>query len=294
MIEEIIMKALGWCPGPNAVAEFNQKRGTEKVAGLFIILGIWLVGYWQFTNTALGLYGMERMLYVNRTNLVLLLGGLFIIGYTWKQFKPSDWELPEFNYGSLNIDDLPDIPIDGSYTWIDKSSNPSVGPGLRSSGEGFDKAGELRSTDIEWYRDKVKYYKDMRDERLIGEGKPVPIEPSSKTPIIRLMILLTLIAVSSFGYSYAVLRPQQMVLEAYAFDRLSQFAIIVVKPYDDRYPVNTGIEELYDFNTFISIAQEQGAETIYYKVERRQGNYFVFISPIYNEAYRIYLNEIEK
>jgi len=295
VIEEILMRILGWCPGVEAAAEFNQRKGTEKFVGFIALLGIWLIGYWWFTTTALGLYGMEKMLYINRTNLLLLLGGIFILGYTWKQFKPSDWELPEFNYNPLSIDDLPDIPIDASYTWMSRGSgsNPSMGPGTRSSGAGFDKAGELRGTDIEKYREKIEYYRNLRDERLRKEGKPVHKRPSNKTPIIRIMVFLFLVVGSMFTYSYMVLRPQQMALEAYAFDRLSGFDIIVLKPYDDSVVVS-GSLELYDFEEFISMAREQGAETIYYRVEQEPSNYFVFVSPVYDEAYRIYLRDIDR
>lgn len=291
MIEEVIMRALGWCPGVEAAAEFNQRRGTEKVAGLLALLGVWLMGYWWMTSTALSLYGMEKMLFVNRTTLMLVLSGILIIGYTWKQFKPSDWEIPEFNYHTLSIDDLPDIPIDASYTWMSKGSNPSTGPGLRSSGDGFDVAGELRSTDIEWYRDKVEYYRNLRDERLRREGKPVPKRPSNKTPIIRIMLMLVLIIGSAFTYSYMVLRPQQMSVESYAFNRLSGYDIIVVHPYDDKNI--KPMVDIDDFNEFVSLARQQNIDTIYYEVDREPSNYFVFNSPIYDEAYRIYLNVID-
>jgi len=120
----------------------------------------------------------------------------------------------------------------------------------------------------------------------------VPKRPSNKTPIIRILLFLFLVAGSMFTYSYMVLRPQQMALEAYAFDRLSGFEIIVLKPYDDSVVI-TGSLELYDFEEFLIMAREQGAETIYYRVEREPSNYFVFVSPIYDEAYRIYLRDIE-
>ncbi len=294
MIEEIFMRILGWCPGTEAVAEFNQRRGTEKFTGFIALLGIWLMSYWWFTETALGLYGTERILYVNRTNFLLLLGGIVVVGYAWKQFKPSDWELPEFNYKKLSIDDLPDIPIDAEYTWLSGPSNPSTGPGTRAAGRGFEKAGTLRNTDIEWYREKIEYYRNLRDELLRKEGKPVPKRPSNKTPIIRVLLLLILVSGSAFTYSYLVLHPQQLALEAYTFERLSGFEIVVLKSYDDSVRINTSIMELYDFDEFVSMAREQGAETIYYRVERGPSNYFVFVSPVYDEAYRIYLRDIDR
>jgi hypothetical protein len=289
---EIFMRLLGWCPGPEAAAEFNQRKGTEKLAGLLTLLGIWLIGYWWFTETAIGLYGMEKMLYINRTNLMLLLGGIVLVGYTWKQFKPSDWELPEFSYRPISIDELPDIPVEDSVTWGTGSHyyRPiAVDP--QWGREDYKVVG-VTETDIDWYRDKIEHNRDLRDERLRREGKPVPKRPSNKTPIIRILVFLFLVAGSMFTYSYMVLHPQQMAVEAYAFDRLSGFELVVVKPYDHDILKTRGSIPLNEFDEFISIARDQGVKTIYYKVEEEPSNYFIFLSSISSEAYRIHLSDI--
>jgi len=293
LIEEFIMRILGWCPGTDAAMEFNKRRGTEKVAGLLAFLGVWLIGYGWVTSVAQGLYGMEKMLFTNRTTFLLLLGGIFIIGYTWKQFKPSEWELPEFNYNRLSIDDLPDIPIDAGYTWFGGPSNPSMGPGNRADGRGFEKAGTLRDTDIEWYRSKIEYYKKQRDERAKQQGIELPKRNVEKIPLIRIFSVLALILTGTVSYSYFVFKPEQTAIEAYAFERLSGFEIMVTKPYtEDQGRTGVTVVWLYDFDEFVSLAKSQNAEMIYYDTEHKGGNYFSFNSPIYEEEYAIHLSDI--
>jgi len=293
MIDEIIMRILGWCPGPVAGAEFHEKKGREKVAGLTGLLGVWLMGYWYFTDTATGLYGAEKLFYVNRGNLLLLLGGLVITVYTWKQFKPSDWEIPEFNYGSLTIDDLPDIPVNDSVTWgAGGRFYTPTGVDPQWGDKRYNVVGN-RETDIDWYRDKIEYYRVLRDEKLREEGKPVPPRPGNKTPIIRMLLILLIIIGSAFTYSYAVLRPDEMAVEAYAFEHLGGYEITVLQSYDGGGVISANSVRIYDFNEFVSIAHEQKPETIYYRLGREPSNYFVFASPVYPEAYKIYLIDIE-
>ena len=123
----------------------------NKVSILCVLLIMWLLGAWWVTTTAQSLNGVERLFFTNRMTLALLLGGIVVIVYTWKSFKPIDWELPEFNYERLDIEDLPDFPIDASYNWIGggSGSRPSI----------------LREMDIEEYRRKIAYYKELKKKR---------------------------------------------------------------------------------------------------------------------------------
>jgi len=125
----------------------------NKVSILGVLLLMWLLGAWWVTTTAQVLSGMERLLFTNRMMLALLLGGFVVLVYTWKSFKPVDWEIPEFNYGRLDIEDLPDFPIDASLNWI-------------GGGGGSSMFGEM---DVEEYRRKIAYYKELKKKQKDGD-----------------------------------------------------------------------------------------------------------------------------
>ncbi|MCW4012726.1 MAG: hypothetical protein NWF07_07010, partial [Candidatus Bathyarchaeota archaeon] len=97
---------------------------------------------------------------------------------------------------------------------------------------------------------------------------------------------------SAFTYSYAVLRPDEMEIEAYAFEHLSGYEIIVLQSYDGGGEIPADSIRIHDFDEFVSIAHEQKPETIYYRLGREPSNYFVFVSPVYDEAYKIYIEDI--
>jgi len=262
-LREIIQTYLGWCPGIQAAMGFESRSTSSKLGGLALLMAAWCFGVWWASNTALGLSGMEQLLFTNRVMLLLLLGFIVIVGYAWKSFKPKDWELPEFSYKPLSVEDLPDIPIDAEYTWMSRgtgSSNPSVGPGLRPDGGGIYTPGELRTPDIEEYRRKVEYYREQKRRR---EG--VTAEQ--------------------------VHEHNHLVKQAYLKERFSGFEVIETKD-----PPSSGDSETYikwltvhDFEQFLQVARQLNVEKIYNK----QGDYYYFYSPISNEVYIIRTTDIK-
>ena len=146
-----LIGVLGWCPGSYAYANLRHEDRGNKVSILGVLLLMWILGAWWVTKTAQSLNGVERLFFTNRMMLALVLGGIVVIVYTWKSFKPIDWELPEFNYERLDIEDLPDFPIDASHNWIGGGS----GSGLSI----------LREMDVEEYRRKIAYYKELKKKR---------------------------------------------------------------------------------------------------------------------------------
>jgi len=146
-----LIGVLGWCPRSYAYANLRHEDMGNKVSILCVLLIMWLLGAWWVTKTAQSLNGVERLFFTNRMTLALILGGIVVIVYTWKSFKPIDWELPEFNYGRLDIEDLPDFPIDASHNWIGGGSGSSLSI--------------LREMDIEEYRRKIAYYKELKKKR---------------------------------------------------------------------------------------------------------------------------------
>jgi len=106
-ISNLFGRILGWCPGFQAAAGFQERDQSDKVRGLALLMIAWLTGLWLALNAARGLTGMDRMLFTNRATLLLLLGSIVVIGYTWKSFKPRGMNLEEFPIRPTSIDDLP-------------------------------------------------------------------------------------------------------------------------------------------------------------------------------------------
>ncbi|MFH0850685.1 MAG: hypothetical protein V1924_07095 [Candidatus Bathyarchaeota archaeon] len=164
----LFSKILGWCPGFQAAAGFQERPLSSKLEGLSLLVIAWLAGLWLVLNTARGLTGMDLTLFTNRATLLLLLGSIVIIGYTWKSFKPRNMNLEEFPIRSTSIDDLPDVPVAASMIWLSRGTgtSPSMGYTVGSAG-GPDiyKPGEARFYDSEEYRRKIQYYKDLKKRR---------------------------------------------------------------------------------------------------------------------------------
>ncbi len=173
--KNLLSKILGWCPGFQAAANFQERDLSDKLGGLALLVVALLVGSWLASNTARGLTGMDQILFTNRANLLLLLGSLVLIGYAWKSFKPKDWNLEEFPFSPMSIDDLPDVPVAAEMTWMSRGpgSSPSMGYTVRGGTTGPDvyKPGEARFYDAEEYRRKIQYYKDLRKKRREEKNK---------------------------------------------------------------------------------------------------------------------------
>ena len=58
---------------------------------------------------------INRMFSANRFVFLAVLGALALALYLWKRFKPGGWESPEFRYRPGTGEDLPDIPLEGTY-----------------------------------------------------------------------------------------------------------------------------------------------------------------------------------
>jgi hypothetical protein len=172
---DLLSRILGWCPGFQAASGFGDRSLSAKVSGLALLAAAWLGGLWLAVNAARGLTGMDLLLFTNRAMLLLLLGSIVVVGYTWKSFKPRHWRLEEFSIRPTSIDDLPDVPVAAEMTWISHGAgtSPSMGYTVRGAG-GPDayKPGEPRFYDAEDYRSRVQYYKDLkrrRDEKRESE-----------------------------------------------------------------------------------------------------------------------------
>ena len=292
-IFNIVRRILGWCPGVDAAMSFERRNDSSRLAGLALLMAAWCLGVWWASNTALSLSGMERLLFTNRATLLLLLGSIVVLGYTWKSFKPKDWELPEFSYKPLSVEDLPDIPIDAEYTWMSRGSgsSPSVGPGLRPDGDGYYTPGELRTPDIEEYRRKVEYYREQKRRREGVTAEQVH-ERQERMRINKRTVYTVLVVAVLIGFSCCiVLRQHHLVKQAYLKERFSGFEVIETK-----YPPSSGDPDSYikwltvhDFEQFLQVARQLNVEKIY----NMQGEYFFFYSPIYNVVYRIYPTDIK-
>jgi len=291
-LREIIQTYLGWCPGVQAAMGFESRSTSSKLGGLALLMAAWCFGVWWASNTALGLSGMEQLLFTNRVMLLLLLGFIVIVGYTWKSFKPKDWELPEFSYKPLSVEDLPDIPIDAEYTWMSHGSNPSFGPGLRADGDGYYTPGELRTPDIEEYRRKVEYYREQKRRREGVTAEQVH-ERQERMRINRRTVYTVLVVAVLIGVSCCIMfRQYHLVKQAYLKESFSGFEVVETKD-----PPSSGDSETYikwltihDFEQFIQVARQLNVEKIYDK----QGDYYYyFYSPISNEVYRINTRDIK-
>jgi len=156
-------KILGWCLGFQAAASFQERDLSAKFSGLALLVAAWLAGLWLAVNAARGLTGMDLMLFTNRATLLLLLGSIVVIGYTWRSFKPRDWRLEEFSIRPTSIADLPDIPVEDAITWGAGYYSPiAVDP--QWGGERYKVVG-LRGTGIDWYRDRIEHFKRLRKEK---------------------------------------------------------------------------------------------------------------------------------
>jgi hypothetical protein len=161
----LFSKMLGWCPGFQAAAGFQERDLSDNVRGLALLIIAWLTGLWLALNAARGLTGMDLTLFTNRATLLLLLGSIVVIGYTWKSFKPRDWNLEEFPIRPTSIDDLPDIPVEDAYTWGAGSAYYSpIAVDPQWGGERYKVVG-VRGTSIDWYRDRIEHFKRLRKEK---------------------------------------------------------------------------------------------------------------------------------
>jgi len=173
---------------------------------------------------------MELMLFTNRVTLFLLLGSIVIVGYAWKSFKPRDGELPEYSYKPLSIKDLPDIPIDAECTLMSREtgSSPAVGFGLRAGGSGVYKPGELRTTDIEDYRQRVEYYREMKRKSMGLTAQQVH-EREAKRRIKPRTIYMALAVATIIGVAgLMAIRQNHLMRQEYITECLSGFEIIEV------------------------------------------------------------------
>ena len=165
---DFFSKILGWCPGFQAASGLNERDLSSKISGLALLIIAWLAGLWVASNTARGLTGMDLTLFINRATLMLLLGSIVVVGYTWKSFKPRGMNLEEFPIRPTSINDLPDVPVAASMTWISHGTGTSPAVGYTAGGAGgpdLYKPGEPRFYDADDYRRKVQYYKDLKKKR---------------------------------------------------------------------------------------------------------------------------------
>ena len=164
-ISNLFSRILDWCPGFQAAAGFQERDLSDNVRGLALLMIAWLTGLWLALNMAKSLTGMDLMLFTNRVTLLLLLGSIVVIGYTWKSFKPRDWNLEEFPIRPTSIDDLPDIPVESSPSWGAGSAYYSpIAVDPQWGGERYKVVG-VRGTSIDWYRDRIEHFKRLRKEK---------------------------------------------------------------------------------------------------------------------------------
>ena len=125
----------------------------------------WLTGLWLVLNTVRGLTGMDLMLFTNRATLLLLLGSIVVVGYTWKSFKPRNMNLEEFPIRPTSIDDLPNVPLPDAPTWgISSNDFTPMAVDPLWGGERYKVVG-VRGTSIDWYRDRIEHFKRLRKEK---------------------------------------------------------------------------------------------------------------------------------
>jgi hypothetical protein len=161
----LFSKILGWCPGFQAATSFQERDLSAKFSGLALLLATWLAGLWLAMNAARGLTGMDLTLFTNRAMLLLLLGSIVVVGYAWKSFKPRDWRLEEFSIRPTSIDDLPDFPVEDSYTWGAGSAYYTpIAVDPQWGGERYKVVG-VRGTSIDWYRDRIEHHKRLRKKK---------------------------------------------------------------------------------------------------------------------------------
>jgi hypothetical protein len=162
---DFFSKILGWCPGFQAASGLNERDLSLKISGLALLIIAWLAGLWMALNTARGLTGMDLIFFTNRATLLLLLGSIVVVGYTWKSFKPRDMNLEEFSIRPTSIDDLPDFPVEASYSWGAGSAYYSpIAVDPQWGGERYKVVG-LRGISIDWYRDRIEHFKRLRKEK---------------------------------------------------------------------------------------------------------------------------------
>jgi hypothetical protein len=182
-LRKMTLKYFGWCPGVKAAAEFlpEKEYNFPLYALILFILGLIIV---QTTS-------VNTVFYESRVTFLVLLGAIVLIGLVWKRFKPKDWTLEEFEYHPLTVDELPDLPIDASYTWGSKSSMDNPALGIDRGMRGTDMEIEMRQPDIEYYRGTIAWHRAIREQQLRGvtptemqlEERPSPYR--LERPVVR-------------------------------------------------------------------------------------------------------------
>lgn len=162
---DFFSKILGWCPGFQAASGLNERDLSSKISGLALLIIAWLAGLWVALNMARGLSGMDLTFFTNRATLLLLLGSIVVVGYSWKSFKPRGMNLEEFPIRPTSIDDLPDVPLPGGPTWgISSNDFTPIAVDPLWGGERYKVVG-LRGISIDWYRDRIEHFKRLRKEK---------------------------------------------------------------------------------------------------------------------------------
>ncbi|MFH2111903.1 MAG: hypothetical protein ABIJ47_11670 [Candidatus Bathyarchaeota archaeon] len=161
----LFSRILGWCPGFQAAAGFQERPLSSKLEGLSLLVIAWLAGLWLALNMAKGLRGMDLTLFTNRATLMLLLGSLAIMLYAWRNFKPKAMNLEEFPIRPTSIDDLPDVPLPDAPTWgISSNDFTPMAVDPLWGGKRYKVVG-LRGISIDWYRDRIKHFKRLKKEK---------------------------------------------------------------------------------------------------------------------------------
>lgn len=157
-LRKMTLKYMGWCPGVKSAGRFIPEKDFNVPA---FALTFFLLVLIIFHMTSVG-----SIFYVNRIVFLAVLGSIVLAGIIWKRFKPESWTLDEFDYQPLTIDDLPDLPIDATYTW--GSSGLVHGSGGGGGMGGTDMRIERREPNVEYYRASIERQRAARQRRKEG------------------------------------------------------------------------------------------------------------------------------
>ena len=80
----------------------------EKISHILLFLLIGAIATLCAVNKVPYLSGVDRMLFINRFILCLVIYGVFIVYYSWTNLKPPGWRLRD--YGDYVYSEIIDLP----------------------------------------------------------------------------------------------------------------------------------------------------------------------------------------